>query len=179
MQRISSAFLVSASLGLLAFSGCKVGPNYKPPAAVLAPGMPTTFKEAAPPGFMGWKVGEPADAQLKGDWWTDFNDPQLNDLEPEVSKANQTLAAAEAHFRAARAQIGYQRSFEAPTIGVAPLAGAVRNSASQPYFVQWVWMEKISSRWIRISSSCKYGDLSFSDTAVDGVAFRTFVSGWS
>lgn len=134
MQRISSAFLVSASLVLLAFSGCKVGPNYKPPAAVLAPGMPTTFKEAPPPGFMGWKVGEPADAQLKGDWWTDFNDPQLNDLEPEVSKANQTLAAAEANFRAARAQIGYQRSFEAPTIGVAPLAGAVRNSASQPYF---------------------------------------------
>ena len=134
MSRLTSALLLTASLAMLIVTGCKVGPNYKTPAAVLAPGLPNTFKEAAPPGFSGWKVGEPADARLKGDWWTDFNDPQLNELEPQVSTANQTLAAAEANFRAARAQIGYQRSFQAPTVGVAPSPGFLRYSENQPYF---------------------------------------------
>jgi NodT family efflux transporter outer membrane factor (OMF) lipoprotein len=41
---------------------------------------------------------------------------------------------AEANFRGARAQIGYERANEAPTIGVGPSIGSVRNSANQPYF---------------------------------------------
>jgi NodT family efflux transporter outer membrane factor (OMF) lipoprotein len=132
-MRRSIVALLSASAALALLSGCKVGPNYKPPAAVMAPNI-GTFKEAPPPGFQGWKVGEPSDAKLKGDWWTDFNDPQLNELEPQVDTANQTLISAEASFRAAREQIGYQRSFEYPTIGTAPFAGTVRTSANQPYF---------------------------------------------
>jgi NodT family efflux transporter outer membrane factor (OMF) lipoprotein len=132
-MRRSSVALLSASIALALLSGCKVGPNYKAPAAVMAPGI-GTFKEAPPPGFAGWKVGEPSDAKLKGDWWTDFGDPQLNELEPQIDTANQTLLSAEANFRAARSQIGYQRSFVAPTIGVAPYAGALRDSANQPYF---------------------------------------------
>jgi hypothetical protein len=31
-------------------------------------------------------------------------------------------------------QIGYARSYEAPTIGAGPSVGAVRDSAHQPYF---------------------------------------------
>ncbi|MGI4757738.1 MAG: efflux transporter outer membrane subunit [Janthinobacterium lividum] len=127
-------FSFAALLASFALTGCKVGPTYKTPTAILAPGMPNTFKEAAPTGFMGWKVGEPSDAKLKGDWWTDFNDPQLNELEPQVSTANQTLAASEANFRSARTQINYQRSFQAPTIGTSPSPGAVRFSQNQPYF---------------------------------------------
>ncbi len=132
-MRRSIRFLLSTSFALALLSGCKVGPNYKTPAAVMAPGI-TTFKEGPPPGFQGWKVGQPSDAKVKGDWWTEFNDPQLNELEPQVDTANQTLISAEANFRAAREQIGYQRSFLAPTIGTAPFAGAVRDSANQPYF---------------------------------------------
>ncbi len=132
-MRRSIRFLLSTSFALALLSGCKVGPNYKTPAAVMAPGM-TTFKEGPPPGFQGWKVGQPNDAKVKGDWWTEFNDPQLNELEPQVDTANQTLISAEANFRAAREQIGYQRSFLAPTVGTAPFAGAVRDSANQPYF---------------------------------------------
>jgi NodT family efflux transporter outer membrane factor (OMF) lipoprotein len=71
---------------------------------------------------------------LKGDWWTIYNDPQLNALEAQVDGANQSLKAAEANFRGARAQIGYQRSNEAPTIGTAPSISSVRESANQPYF---------------------------------------------
>ena len=110
-----------------------VGPNYKTPPAIVAPG----FKETPPASFAeqdGWKAGQPSDTKLKGDWWTVFNDARLNALEVQVDTANQSLKAAEANFRAARAQIGYARSDEAPTIGVAPSIGATRDSANQPYF---------------------------------------------
>ncbi len=134
-MRHPRALFVALSTVALLLGGCKVGPNYKTPAAVMAPDI-STFKEAPPPGFEGWKVGEPSDAKLKGDWWTTFSDPQLDALEPQVDTANQTLIAAEANFRAARTQIGYQRSFEAPTIGTSPFVGAIRNSQNQPYASQ-------------------------------------------
>ena len=130
MKRTS---LLTIALALLPLAGCMVGPNYKRPAAAVAP----AFKEAPPPSFAepdGWGPGQPSDAKLKGDWWTMFGDVQLNALEVQVDTANQTLKSAEANFRAARAQIGYSRSFEAPTIGVGASAGAVRDSANQPYF---------------------------------------------
>jgi NodT family efflux transporter outer membrane factor (OMF) lipoprotein len=122
--------LILSFCSLLPIAGCKVGPNYKTPQAILAP----SFKETPPPNSAdGWKVGQPSDAKLKGDWWTVFGDQQLNNLEPQVDTANQTLKAAEANFRAARAQIGYARSYESPTIGVSPSTSAVRASAHQPY----------------------------------------------
>jgi NodT family efflux transporter outer membrane factor (OMF) lipoprotein len=98
----------------------------------MAPG----YKEAPPASFKeqdGWKVIQPSDAQLKGDWWELFDDPQLNSLEAKVDGANQTLKIADANYRAAHANVGIYRSFEAPTIGVAPSISAVRDSAHQPY----------------------------------------------
>jgi NodT family efflux transporter outer membrane factor (OMF) lipoprotein len=123
----------AASLMLLALAGCMVGPTYRTPSAALAPG----FKETPPASFTaqdGWKAGAPSDAQLKGDWWSMFGDQPLNDLEAQVDGANQTIKSAEANFRAARAQIGVAKSFEAPTIGVGPSISSVRDSANQPYF---------------------------------------------
>jgi NodT family efflux transporter outer membrane factor (OMF) lipoprotein len=126
--------LVSLAGGLvITVAGCKVGPEYTRPAAPLAP----AFKETLPGNFKaedGWKPAQPNDAQLKGDWWTLFNDAQLNTLEGEVDPANQTLKQAEANFRAARAAIRVNRSAEAPTIGTGPSVGAVRDSREQPYF---------------------------------------------
>ena len=129
VARISrSAALLTAGLGL-ALSGCRVGPQYVRPVAPTAP----AFKEALPDNFKSddeWKPGQPSDAKLKGDWWTLFNDPQLNMLEAQIDPANQTLKEAEANFRAA---VRFNRASEAPTIGVAPGVGAVRDSNNQPY----------------------------------------------
>jgi NodT family efflux transporter outer membrane factor (OMF) lipoprotein len=114
-------------------SGCVVGPQYVRPTAPLAP----SFKEVPPENFKsenGWKTSQPSDAQLKGDWWTLFNDSQLNTLEEQIDPANQTLQQAEANFRAARAAVRFNRASEAPTIGVTPTVGAVRDSNNQPYF---------------------------------------------
>jgi NodT family efflux transporter outer membrane factor (OMF) lipoprotein len=131
MRRV--AFL-AVTLVLLLLAGCMVGPNYKRPAAIVAP----AFKEAPPASSTasdGWTPGQPQDSRLKGDWWAMFGDPRLNSLEIQVDTANQTLKSAEANFRAARAQIGYSRAYEAPTIGVGPSIGTVRDSANQPYFL--------------------------------------------
>jgi NodT family efflux transporter outer membrane factor (OMF) lipoprotein len=126
-------FPFANAAALLLLSGCMVGPNYKTPPAIMAP----AFKETTPTSFAendGWKPGQPSDTRLKGDWWTLFQDAELNQLEQQVDSANQTLKSAEANFRAARAQVGYARSNEAPTIGVGPSIGTVRDSANQPYF---------------------------------------------
>jgi NodT family efflux transporter outer membrane factor (OMF) lipoprotein len=127
------ALPITIAAALLLLSGCMVGPNYKTPSAILAP----SFKEATPTSFAeqdGWKPGQPSDTKLKGDWWTLFQDARLNELEAQVDTANQSLKSAEANFRAARAQIGFARSNEAPTIGVEPSIAAVRDSANEPYF---------------------------------------------
>jgi NodT family efflux transporter outer membrane factor (OMF) lipoprotein len=127
----SAVLSLTAGLGL-ALSGCRVGPQYVRPITPTAP----AFKEALPDNFKsedGWKPGQPGDAKLKGDWWTLFNDPQLNTLEAQIDPANQTLKEAEANFRAARAAVRFNRASEAPTIGAAPGIGAVRESNNQPY----------------------------------------------
>jgi NodT family efflux transporter outer membrane factor (OMF) lipoprotein len=50
---------------------------------------PPAFKEAA-----GWTPAQPADGVDRGDWWTVFNDPLLNQLESQVAVSNQNLKAA-------------------------------------------------------------------------------------
>src|ERR1700691_1166752 len=126
------ATLALAAGGGLVLAGCKVGPQYARPTAPLAP----EFKEPLPDNFKsedGWKAAQPSDAKLKGDWWTLFDDAQLNALEAQIDPANQTLKEAEADFRAARAAVRFNRASEAPTIGVAPGVGAIRDSNHQPY----------------------------------------------
>jgi NodT family efflux transporter outer membrane factor (OMF) lipoprotein len=124
----------SAALGAsLLLAGCMVGPKYKVPTAATAPG----FKEADPVLYKetpDWHVAKPGDTLPRGDWWTIFNDPGLNTLEPQVAAANQNLKIADANLRNARAFIKVQRSNLFPTLGVSPFVGALRDSANQPYF---------------------------------------------
>jgi NodT family efflux transporter outer membrane factor (OMF) lipoprotein len=107
-------------------TGCMVGPKYHVPAAATAP----AFKETDP----NWQPASPADAIPRGAWWTLFNDPGLNALEPQIAAANQTLKIADANLRAARANIRIQHSYLYPTVGTAPFVGGLRDSANQPYF---------------------------------------------
>ena len=132
MRRTAELAFPIATVALVLLSGCMVGPKYSKPSVPMAPG----YKESPPASFKeddGWKVSQPSDAQLKGNWWELFGDPQLNALEARVEGANQTLKMADANFRAARANIGFYRASEAPTIGVAPSISTVRDSANQPY----------------------------------------------
>ncbi|CAE6759889.1 Outer membrane protein OprM [Paraburkholderia nemoris] len=98
-------------------AGCVVGPDYKRPAAEI----PASYKEAAP----GWKVAQPADQHDRGDWWTIYQDPQLNALEDQLNASNQTIAQFAAAYRQARALAGEARAAYFPTIGAS--AGATRS----------------------------------------------------
>ncbi len=132
MRRNQGLAAQAATVATLLLTGCMVGPNYSRPSVPIAPG----YKEAPPTSFKdqdGWKVIQPSDAQIKGNWWELFDDPKLNSLEAKVDGANQTLKIADANFLAAHANVGFYRASEAPTIGVAPSISAVRDSANQPY----------------------------------------------
>ncbi|MGB8538346.1 MAG: efflux transporter outer membrane subunit [Acidobacteriaceae bacterium] len=117
----------------LFLGGCMVGPKYVKPTVPVAP----AFKEQPPQSFKendGWKPAQPGDQALRGKWWEIFGDPQLNELEEEVTQSNQDLKVAEARFRQARATIRFNRSAEFPTISTSPGIVSERFSANQPYF---------------------------------------------
>jgi NodT family efflux transporter outer membrane factor (OMF) lipoprotein len=104
-------------------SGCTVGPKYQRPAAAVPP----AYKEVG-----NWKPAQPNDQNLGGNWWTVFQDPQLDALEPQVNVSNQNLKAAEAQYRQARAVVRYNRADYYPTVTAGPSATRTRVSAHRP-----------------------------------------------
>ena len=107
---------------LLLASGCAIGPNYsKPPVEV-----PAQWKEAG-----DWVMAQPKDATPKGKWWEAFNEPVLNGLEEQVEVSNQTLAAAEARYRQARAAVQSARSQFFPALGGSANASRAHGTGNQ------------------------------------------------
>jgi NodT family efflux transporter outer membrane factor (OMF) lipoprotein len=119
----------AAALGCLLLAGCNPAPRYaKPPATT-----PVAFKEAIPTEFKeggGWKIAQPGDDKLGGNWWTVYSDPQLSALEEKVATSNQTVLQAEANFRAARALVVSSRSQLFPTLTAGPGYTNARSSAT-------------------------------------------------
>jgi len=117
---IARAFLSATAAALVtALAGCMVGPDYVRPAAPV----PATYKE-----MDGWKAAEPADTLPKGDWWTDFKDPELDALMAQVDVSNQTIAGAEARVRQANAATAAARAALYPFVDLA--AGATRSNSA-------------------------------------------------
>jgi NodT family efflux transporter outer membrane factor (OMF) lipoprotein len=117
MRTLSTKAALLAVLALAA--GCMVGPNYRrPPAA--APGA---YKEPPP---ADWQMAQPRDQLQRGKWWEIFGDPQLDALEEQVAVANQSVAQAEAQFRAARAAAGIARGGLFPTVTAGASASKAR-----------------------------------------------------
>ena len=100
----------SASICVLFLAAsCAVGPNYSKPEIET----PAAFKEASG----DWVVAQPKDEAPKGKWWEIFGDPVLSGLMEEVGVSNQTLAAAEARYRQARAAVQSARAGLFPSVG--------------------------------------------------------------
>jgi len=114
---------VLLAAAVLQFSGCTVGPNYHQPAVQAPP----AYKEVG-----NWKPAQPNDQNLGGNWWTIFQDPQLDALELQVNVSNQNLKAAEAQYRQARAVLRYNRADYYPTVTAGPSATRTRISAHRP-----------------------------------------------
>ncbi len=109
----------AACLGvtLCALTGCVIGPRYKVPAAAMEP-LPAKYKESPAQyrGADGWKVADPKDANVRGEWWKVFHDPQLNELEAQLNLNNQNIKQSFENFMLARALIGEQASQYYPTV---------------------------------------------------------------
>ena len=117
---------------LIAISGCTVGPNYSRPAPLPDNATaPAAYKET-PQLPQGWKLSDPADTQISGDWWQAFGDPTLDELESKVTVSNQNLKAALAQYDAAVQQARAVRSNLFPTIAAGPQGSRDRESQHHP-----------------------------------------------
>ena len=110
----------TATLAALLLTGCMVGPKYqKPPAIAQAP--PATYKESPTAADAGtWKVAQPQDAVLHGNWWEIYSDPELNQLEEKLNIDNQDIKVYFANFMEARTLIAQARAQLYPTVTTGP-----------------------------------------------------------
>ncbi len=125
---INFPFLMACATGLV-LAGCNLAPHYEKPKVEAT----ASFKEAVPEPSgtaQDWRIAQPNDSTLRGKWWELYHDQQLNDLEERVTVSNQTVAAAEANYRVARALLSEAQSNFFPTVGVDPSVIRSRSSAS-------------------------------------------------
>ena len=107
-------------LGAIA-AACAVGPDYRRPEAA----HPAAFKEA-------WQPAAPADQLPRGPWWHAYGDETLDGLAADAERANQTIAAADAQYRAALAAVSGTRAALFPTIGIAASMTRGQNATGAP-----------------------------------------------
>jgi len=70
---------------LLTAVGCSFSPKKQAPKIKV----PENFKESK-----GWKVGQPADHLPRGNWWSIFNDPDLDAIMQSLEVSNQSLQSS-------------------------------------------------------------------------------------
>lgn len=100
----------------LALAGCILGPDYQRPDL----NTPAQFRQAE-----GWTQAAPSDALARGAWWELYGDGELNALVGRLNVSNQSLAAAEAQYRQARALVRSARAAFMPTLSSS--AGVTRS----------------------------------------------------
>jgi NodT family efflux transporter outer membrane factor (OMF) lipoprotein len=122
MRRAPS--LAVAVLGVL--GACSLSPRYQRPSM---PAPPDSYKEAGE-----WKLAAPADGTPRGRWWNMFQDPELDDLEAQVTDANQSLRAALARLEQARAQTRIARAAWFPDLTAQANATRSRTSLNSPTY---------------------------------------------
>jgi NodT family efflux transporter outer membrane factor (OMF) lipoprotein len=121
--------LIGATLLLLgALQACSFAPRYKVPDSAPAVGA---YQESG-----DWKAAQPVDDQSRGEWWTIFQDPQLDALEAKAADANQDLKAAFARLQQARAATRNARADLFPTLTSGSSATRARASVNSPTFPQ-------------------------------------------
>ncbi len=105
-------------------SACAVGPDYRLPDAPV----PAQYKEARPQP--GWKIGQPAAAVERGDWWAIYRDPVLDALVRRIDISNQNLKAAAAALRQSEEIVAEARAGYFPTGAVGLQAQRSRSGGS-------------------------------------------------
>src|SRR5580692_1754489 len=98
MMKVAVIILFSALI-----TACSFTPAYHKPAGAIY----ACYKE----GKVKWRPTHPGQVVFNdSNWWQIYQDPVLNQLEEDVSRANQDLSAAYARFQAARAELNVARA---------------------------------------------------------------------
>jgi len=104
-------------------AGCAATPPYSRPAVDTQPAWQ---------GDGPWRPAQPADTQLRGNWWVAFNDAELNTLETAALINNQSLKAAFANLDASHALLDQARAGLFPQVNLSAQGNRVRTSANRP-----------------------------------------------
>jgi multidrug efflux system outer membrane protein len=118
-KQASTSFTVAIIAGITLLTGCSVGPDYVQPSVPQA----SAYKETGP-----WKKAEPRDDISKGNWYTVFHDPKLNELEAQAQTSNQTLRVAVAKVSEARAVARQAEASFFPTLDFSGTGSRQRTS---------------------------------------------------
>ncbi|RNL60203.1 efflux transporter outer membrane subunit [Zhongshania marina] len=164
MKLSNTKYLPALSL-LLSLAACTVGPDYQQPESLV----PAEFKYDS-----GWQTISPQSWAAQGDWWTAFNDPELNLLINQANKANQTLAQAEARYRAAQGQWRLARGDYSPQFD-ASLSGS--RSGGDDVSVSESYSARLNASWApdlwgRVRRSVEASKAGMQSSAANLVAAR-------
>lgn len=107
-------------------SGCAVGPDFQKPAPA-APDDWTAWRSADPALTAGLAVGT---APLPADWWTQFQDPALDQLQQRAVAASPDLRSAALRFAQSRAQRDTVAAQRGPAINA---NGAIQRQRTSEY----------------------------------------------
>jgi NodT family efflux transporter outer membrane factor (OMF) lipoprotein len=114
---------LAAAVGSTFLAGCSFAPAYEKP--VLA--VPDQYKELG-----AWQPAAPGDAGPRGDWWREYQDTRLDELEAQVEQASPDLAAAVDHHAAAQAFAAEARGGLYPQVDAQAWATDNRQSDNRP-----------------------------------------------
>jgi NodT family efflux transporter outer membrane factor (OMF) lipoprotein len=117
---------VGALFATLVLGGCKVGPNYRAPAMPAPP----AYSDSGHNG--NWSNASPADAGNRGDWWTIYQDAELDGLEQRCASANQNIAAALHAYEQTHDLVRENKSSLYPTVSLGAAATRNRISNTKP-----------------------------------------------
>lgn len=117
MNRPSLSLALAISL---LTTGCSFAPVYHVPEAPI---LPSNFRELG-----DWKAAQPADQIQRDLWWQLYKDKTLDELESHLDSASPDIAAALAHYDAARAINDQVDALQYPL--VTAVAGSTRNRQS-------------------------------------------------
>jgi NodT family efflux transporter outer membrane factor (OMF) lipoprotein len=148
MMRTRANAVALFVIAALTCAGCKVGPNYHAPAS----DVPHAFGETA--GSAGQYSSVRPDQPAWIEWWTKFQDPQLDSLIARAVKANHELRIAAARVQQARAEEKMAESRLYPTVSLG--AGAFATHGSEAGFGVPYGIPGVSSNLFQVGFDASY-----------------------
>jgi multidrug efflux system outer membrane protein len=121
------AAVATAAVALAAaLAGCAVGPDYQRPA------VDTPDAWRLDPADAYWHPALPTHAPLDPVWWHAFGDPQLDALEADALRNNQSLKVVAARYDQAKATLASAGAAQYPSVSLNAGAQRYKISADRP-----------------------------------------------